>query len=625
MSSPSSCGSNQGLRQVIPDKFSSEIAENLGKTPSSAYAGTMGIVPPARSRNSSSHTVCAIFALTVILVQFIVGCADPKTPDLLEVTGLGPQTVEPNSEIRIEGSGFPENRSGKLTLTGVAHTPARPPREVEWVLPLVADSRATIVLRPALHDLQELTEGAAHVTFRGNARVSFPPVVEGRPPLRGSKTDLVLDLFLPEASATDPKPFLTFVGLDLTDDLVVRDVTRDGVADRSGLQVGDRLHVLDGVRLDSPRDFLPQARAKTSVVTFSRKGFRGNAEVQLPHPGFQLLDHAVAARAIAIALGICLALLWSARPPRFLIWLFGDKAPGRKGRIVLLPQVGQRSQFLAYPVFLVVVLGFFWLSEQPLAPLVGLDFFGALATGGLLLLVSAFLLGGIRTASLRFSLLGALHATVQRLLVLLPVMIAALVRASDTGSLGLYEMGEAQGHFPTHWALFESPFTFLLAVSFLIALVPISGRRAPLEGHPGAPSRSLFFSRLCEWTGHLILLALWVTIYAGSTKQDAPFWLGGALLSAKLALLVHVIAWIRARTGHLRLGESWGLFGLKNLLLAMTAAALGFGFLVLGLTEAHRDLLGLFSATWAGALVLLILVGSQRSWAHMGRRTDPWI
>jgi hypothetical protein len=119
---------------------------------------------------------------------------------------------------------------------------------------------------------------------------------------------------------------------------------------------------------------------------------------------------------------------------------------------------------------------------------------------------------------------------------------------------------------------------------------------------------------------------LWVVLFAGGTLGAGGLsWMSGILLSTKIAGVAHLIAWVRARMGNLRLSESWGFFGLGNLGLALFAAAFSFGFTVSGIHEAHAEVLGVFSATLAGSLALLVVISSQRSWAHMGRRIDPWI
>jgi NADH:ubiquinone oxidoreductase subunit H len=415
--------------------------------------------------------------------------------------------------------------------------------------------------------------------------------------------------------------------LELDAGLVVTSIEPESIAESVGLKIGDRLHTLDGVRLDSPRDFLPQAQAETSVLEFSRAGFTGLGQVQIDRTHFQLLESGMAARALALLAGVALSLIWAARPPRFLLWIFGDKSRLRRGRVVWLSDVGTKSQVLAYPIYLTVVLAFWWMLEKTSSELLGLKLLSSLATGSLLLSGSAFLLGGKRSGPKGgFSLLGALSATVLRLLVLLPVIVATFARASEVGSLSLSELAREQSFWPGGWALVRSPFTFVLSLAYLVALLPLAGKRPPLEGRRAELDLSLILSRAAEWAGQLILVALWVAIFAGenSLSKDQLL-LSGILLSLKIAGLAHVLAWLRARTGHLRLNESWGLFGAFNLVVSLGTAALSVGAVVSGIGDTHAELFALFAAALGASMLVLLLVSSQRSWAHMGRRIDPWI
>ncbi len=374
-------------------------------------------------------------------------------------------------------------------------------------------------------------------------------------------------------------------------------------------------------------DFLPQAQARASIIEFSRAGFSNSGQVQIDRADFQLLESGMAARALALLCGVALALVLSAHPPRFLVWLSGDKTRARRGRPVLLSDVGPKGQLVAYPIFLLVVLGTLWVMLAPRTQLVGLYFLGALAFGCLLLLLSTFVMGGKKSGPRAgFSLLGALSATVQRLFVLVPVIAAALSRASEVGSLDLADMNHEQGLSPSQWAAVDSPLNFVLAVAYLVALVPLSGRRAPLEGRGAAQGPGLLVSRSAEWAGQLILTSVFTLLFAGQNGVGPEHLVtGGLLLSLKIAALTHLIAWVRARSGNLRLGESWGFFGVANLAASLGAAALSIGIVVTGLGETHAELLGLFAAALGGSIVVLFFVSSQRSWAHMGRRIDPWI
>jgi hypothetical protein len=271
-----------------------------------------------------------------------------------------------------------------------------------------------------------------------------------------------------------------------------------------------------------------------------------------------------------------------------------------------------------------ILLGYFWLLSSPHHSIQKLAFIGSLALGAFLLLLSSFLLGGSRSGKGGFSLTGALGSAFLRALMLIPIALGSFGRASEVGSLHLGELATDQGTWPTEWGLFASPWSFILAVSYFVALVPVAGRRAPLFGHPGHGTGALF-SRLIEWAGGLSLLSLWIVLFLGGAGANPGSLLSGTLLSLKIALVAHALRWTQMRSGGLRLSESWSLFGLPQILVSAMVFAMSFAATFLGLSSRHGELLGLFGLTLAVSSALLVFVSSQRSWAHRGRRVDLWI
>lgn len=583
----------------------------------------MAILPPVTRTRPFLPFLWLFGAICVLFT----GCAPQATPDLIELQDINPPTLEAGTELHLEGSGFPENRPGTLILSGMAYIPARAPEAVRWELPLRPDSSSSIHFRLEEKLLRQQLKGAAHATFRGTAELIFKPIARGRPQLRGTKKDLVLDLFTNETGDSEQaNRFALFLGVELSEALVVTELMADSPAAQAGLQVGDRVHALDQVRLDSINDFVPQAHAQTSVLEYSRDGFHGRAEAHLERADFQILDRSLAARSLAAILAVLVALLLAARPPRFLVWLFGNKTPARRGHVTWLAGGTHRSQAIAYPLFLGIAASFWWLSHDQQRSFSQWDFVLCLAIGSVLLFVASFQLGGKKTHGRGFSLLGAVAAILARTVVILPILASALSRASEVGSLRLRDLAAIQGPLPHGWALFDSPWSFLLGGAYLVALIPLAGRRPPLEGHPGNVSSDLIVARALEWSGHLVLLCLWISIFAGGIVRPGDnVYLSAGLFCGKLALLIQGICWVRARMGGIRVGESWALFGSANLGLSLLGASLSLGTLVAGLRENHAEVLGLFAATLAASLVLFSLISSQRSWAHMGRRIDPWI
>ncbi len=298
----------------------------------------MGDFPLCRK----SHFPWAFLPVFSLFVWFMTGCAPQATPDLLELQSIDPPTLESGTELQIVGNGFPENRPGHLILKGTAYVPARQPEAVEWQIPLYPDSGSSIHLRLSEKMLGEQLKGAAHATFRGHAEVVFEPIGSGRPILRGTKKEMVLDLFTAEsAEPIEAARFLDFLGMQVSEALIVTEIMKDSRAAQAGLAVGDKLHSLDHVRLDSFSDVVPQARAQASVIEYSREGFRGHAEAHIERTEFQILDKTLAARSLAAIGAVMLALLLAARPPRFLVWLVGSKTSARKGTVTWLAGVGR--------------------------------------------------------------------------------------------------------------------------------------------------------------------------------------------------------------------------------------------------------------------------------------------
>src|SRR5690606_15715163 len=320
---------------------------------------------------------------------------------------------------------------------------------VDWSFPLTADSQGELTFQLQGRGLDERLEGAAHATFRGDARVEFEPSKKGRSPLSGSKQDLVLDLFGGSRSQSLDETFTTYLGVKVDEDLQLAHVAPNGIAARAGLQVNDTLLVLDGVRLDSVHDLLPEAASHTSTLEARRPDASGRVSTVIDRRDYQHLDGGMGYRALAALSGILVALLWMARPPRFVLWLFEKKSPTRQRRAWLVG-LGKTHQVLAYPIFLVVVVLNYWLVSGFSHALDGISLMASLAVGSFLLLLSNFLLGGSRShvRGRPFSLTLALGTSLLRLLMLLPVALAALYRASEVGSLRLSEIAEAQSAWP---------------------------------------------------------------------------------------------------------------------------------------------------------------------------------
>jgi len=561
-----------------------------------------------------------------LLLAVLSGCAHEAAPDLVDIHQVEPSTLEAGSELRITGLGFAERHGGTLRLVGTLFAPGRSPRALDWSVSVHPEARSLLVLPLKERHIAELLDGARHGTFRGQLQLEFSPTLPGRPILRGEH-ELTLNVFASsEVDTKDAVAFLDHLGMKLSPTFTVQELSPSGAAKSAGLELGDRVLSLDGVDLDKLSDFVPAPHISASTLNFRRPPHAPTFEVAIARDDFQLLDQALLRQALACALGLGCAMLLIARPPRVLLWLMGPKRRGQTLWTEWLEGVGPGFQPLSYLIFAVVSVGYSCALSQPLPSLAAFDVLLVLNLGVCSVLLGALLLGAGAGRG-RVSLLGAMTSLSTSVALLLPVFIAALSRAAEVGSLSLTELDAAQGLWPTQWGALASPWSLVLSVSYLLALLPLAGRRPPVFGQRAEKSPLFVAGRTLEWLGGLLLLSLWLSLFGGAQLLSAhsSWLLRGGLYCGKLALLGYGLSALRARAGYLRCAEAWTLWGPRNLLVSMTATGLlvaSFYPIARGLT---LDLKTAFSTTLLAAFLLLLWVAQSRSWWQRGRGSDPWI
>ena len=232
-------------------------------------------------------------ALTLGLLA-CVGCQAYDDLPLLEVESIDPGQVEPGSTLRIQGRGFPLGRPAFVDLTGRVYRPGLPPSAIDARLAGDVENE-TLILVPITGAVIERLGGRA--TFDGRFRLSFRTGDDRRDVF--DERSIVLD-FLPDTSAL----FLTDAALDETEKVLdakafgvglsreesgnvgvrVEAVEPGGLAARQGVLIGDTLVALDGVRLHSWRDFVPDPTRTDSDVSVVREGLQGVQVLRWPHP-----------------------------------------------------------------------------------------------------------------------------------------------------------------------------------------------------------------------------------------------------------------------------------------------------------------------------------------------------
>ncbi|HXS15648.1 MAG TPA: PDZ domain-containing protein, partial [Polyangiaceae bacterium] len=524
------------------------------------------------------------------------------------------------------GLGFAEHHGGTLRLVGTLFTPGRSPRALDWSVAVQPEARSLLVVPLKDRHLDELLDGARHATFRGQLKLEFAPTLPGRPVLRGEHT-LSLNLFgSSEPNSADAQAFVNYLGLKLSPSFSVVELSPGHAAMAAGLKPEDRVLALDGVDLDKLSDFVPAPHISTSTLLVRRPPYTQAFEVAVARADFQLLDQALLRQALACALGLGCAMLLIARPPRALLWLMGPKRRGEPAWTEWLEGVGPRLQPVSYLVFSLVCVGYSCLLSQPLPALAAFDFLLVLNLGVCSVLLGALLLGAA-TGRGRFSLVGAVTSLSTSVLLLLPVFIAALARAAEVGSLSLAEIDAAQGVWPTQWGALASPWSLVLAVSYLLALLPLAGRRPPVFGQRGEKSALFVAGRSLEWLGGLLLLSLWFSLFGGAQLFSSHFswFLRSGIYCGKLALLGYGLSVLRTRAGYLRCAEAFTLWGPRNLAVSAVATGLLVGSWYPVARALTVDIKSAFSTTLLTAFLLLLWVAQSRSWWQRGRGSDPWI
>lgn len=258
----------------------------------------------------------------------------------------------------------------------------------------------------------------------------------------------------------------------------------------------------------------------------------------------------------------------------------------------------------------------------------GLDLPFSMALALLPLFLSAFLLGGARTVSGRgaFSLTAAVLGASASVISLLPVFFATTLAAVHVGSLHLMDYVRAQAAWPNGWLLLTSPLSLVLALSYLLALVPLAGRRPPLSGARERHRSIFLFARTVEWAGHVLLVGLWVVLFAGGTQGAAvSSWQGGGILTVKVLLVLQLLTWARRASGYVRRGEVWGVWGTSLVGASVVAAGLAFVLHLQAIRLERLEEVSLVAAYMLAFGFLGCLATLRAGRARAGRTTDVWI
>ncbi|MGB5812627.1 MAG: PDZ domain-containing protein [Polyangiales bacterium] len=380
---------------------------------------------------------------TALWLMCLVGCSPYDDLRLFDVDAVEPAQIEPGGKLRILGDGFPLGLTPEIILEGELYRPGLPPTHVDARLTAEVENETRIEVEIDQAWMREL---GGRGTFEGTMRLAFRAAAGRRDVF--ADYPLFLD-FLPDTSTvlgveavedtSNPLIDASHFGVVLSREesggvgVQVESVTPGGAADRQGVRSGDIVVGLDGLRLYSWRDFLPDPTQTQSQVSVARKDLAGVHVLYWPH-------EVTAVRAgVAVQLVmLCLGLLLGWRSPMLL----GLRRQGRASTEAWLTRAS---------LILVFAAGLFCVAALQSLPV------WILALGAFAALVSHAT--GEREAGASFGY----------------ALVSTLVIMWIAGTADLGTLVAAQSSNPTDWHAFRAPASTFACIGFLVALGPMAG------------------------------------------------------------------------------------------------------------------------------------------------------
>ncbi len=386
---------------------------------------------------------------TAVSCLILLGaCSSYDDLALLEVEAVEPATLEPGAVLRIHGEGFPLGRVPDVSLRGVLHRPGAPQTDVDARLSGVVQSESLIEI-PVDDALVEAFGGRA--TVDATIRVAFRSA-DGRRDVFAShptRIDLLPDTptqirarRLREERVRDEPVAADAFGVELsreelgTAGVRILSVEPRSLAARQGVRPEDVIVGLDGVRIHSWRDFVPDPSQRESTVYLTRARLRGVHALRWPHA---VTDRRLDPLAHSLFFLLGLLLGWASPA--------GLALTDRPSKLGLSTAAARGVFLLASAVLLATVSSLQWTTMWILV----LGVFAALYT----------LAARVRQGVWSFA-----FAVVSTITVML------LARTAD-----LDEIVRAQSSSALHWFVFRSPASCLAFAAYLHGLGLVSARR----------------------------------------------------------------------------------------------------------------------------------------------------
>jgi hypothetical protein len=523
-------------------------------------------------------------ALLLALLLLVSSCLDQQhPPGLLQLTDLSTRELSAGDELRLLGAGFPEGRSARVTLRGDVFRPGAPP-ERDFELSFPAQTLTPHVLEAVVSE-DVVTRlcggpGVQRATFRGDIVAAFAPRKSGAAPVTGALEGVVLDLESSRVSAlerdqaaSEGQRFASFLGIELahgsTGALRIAKLQDGSRAQEVGLQPGDLLEELSGVRLRSLADFVPPPRASMARVGLRRAGHQ-SATVAVEIAGFRPGVLSDLVPALSLLGGLTLLLLLAISPlGRCFAWF--ELKLAQRARELRSPSRTSPARALVHGVATAlpsaagahagVALGSSLLALSAFGvTLVAreLDLLLLLLMGGTALCCAASLTGPRNEQGL-VKLASAAYRGLLAALLQLPIAAALMVSALDAGSLRVDDLSEAQAGAFWNYSAFRSPLHFAAFAAGVLSLIPEVGTASDSAGRARRwPALAVVeWAQLVLAAGVLSIALLGGTSLTGASElargSGVEQLIGTVVLVTKTLVLVLVVSVGRFALGSVRL------------------------------------------------------------------------
>jgi len=252
-------------------------------------------------------------------LALLTACSSYDDLPLLDVDAIEPSEIEPGGTLRIHGRGFPLGHVPEIVLRGSAYRPGQRKVHAEVRLSGIVESDSLVEV-PVDDALIEALGG--RVTMDGELRIGFR-AADGRRDVFASEparldflpdtpTQLLAQSIRQERTSTEPLAAEGF-GVELSREELgtvgvrVESVVPRSLASKQGLEPGDIVMGIDGVRVYGWRDFVPDPSKSDSKVFVARDGLRGVHALRWPH---EASERPVDPVALSLFVLLGLALGW---------------------------------------------------------------------------------------------------------------------------------------------------------------------------------------------------------------------------------------------------------------------------------------------------------------------------